>query len=141
MDFGCARKAGCLLTAQVLSSLLARARRTVVLVMVGVFALFLAVQLILHFLIVRASVSSKARPVEGPQVAGALRRAASRQNLQALLPDAPDARREAQPEARRRSSALSSALRHAPAPGADAEEGVRSGRHVHFGADVEKVCY
>jgi hypothetical protein len=112
--------------------------------MVGVFALFLAVQLILHFLIVRASVSSKARPVEGPQVAGALRRAASRQNLQALLDgtsSAPDARREAQPEARRRSSVLSSALRHAPAPGADAEEGSRSGRRVHFGAELEKVCY
>ena len=42
-------------------------------------------QLVVHFLIVRASVSSKAHPVEGPHAAGALRRAASKANLQQLV--------------------------------------------------------
>ena len=54
--------------------------------MCGVFAVFMLSQLGLHFRIVRASVAAKARPVEGPHAAGALRRAASRANLQAMMP-------------------------------------------------------
>jgi hypothetical protein len=61
-------------------------RLAVLYVMCGVFAVFMLSQLGLHFRIVRASVAAKARPVEGPHAAGALRRAASRANLQAMMP-------------------------------------------------------
>ena len=59
--------------------------RVVTVVMLGVLVLSLSAHLAMHFRIVRASVSSKARPVEGPAAAGALRRAASRANMAAMM--------------------------------------------------------
>jgi hypothetical protein len=63
--------------------------RTVTVIMLAVLALFLWAHVTMHFRIVRASVSSKARPVEGPGQAGALRRAASKANLAAMMAAGP----------------------------------------------------
>ena len=53
--------------------------------MLGVLVLTQSAHLAMHFRIVRASVSSKARPVEGPDAAIALRRAASKANMAAMM--------------------------------------------------------
>ena len=101
--------------------------RVVTIIMLGVLAIFLAAHLSMHFRIVRASVSSKARPVEGPAAAGALRRAASRANLAAMMaagelaaPSGLDAARPVQSR-----SALRGATR--------AQGSNNAGHHVHFG--------
>lgn len=91
-------------------------------VMLGVLVVFVTAHFSMHFRIVRASVSSKARPVEGPAAAGALRRAASRANLEAMAAAAGPSEATQQPALHRRS-----ALR-----GANVEN-YASGRHVHFG--------
>ena len=102
--------------------------RVVTLVMLGVLAVFLAAHLTMHFKIIRASVSSKARPVEGPAAAGALRRAASKSNLAAVLAAGAAeflSGSETQPVQRR------SALRGSRAQAGSAP--FLPGRHIRFG--------
>ena len=102
--------------------------RIVTLITLGVLAAFLSAHLAMHFRIVRASVSSKARPVEGPAAAGALRRAASKANLAAMMAagasEFPNGLEPAQPTQRR------SAMR---VPRANTVAAETPGRHVRFG--------
>lgn len=90
--------------------------RTVTVIMLGVLALFLWAHVTMHFKIVRASVSSKARPVEGPGQAGALRRAASKANLAAMMAagptEFPSGLEPAQPMQRRSAFRVPDAGRH-----------------------------
>lgn len=102
--------------------------RVVTVVMLGVLAVFLGSHLAMHFTIVRASVSSKARPVEGPAAAGALRRAASKANLAAMMA-AGEAEFPSGLEATQQAVQRRSALRGTRAPHA----GDAGGRHIRFG--------
>ena len=106
--------------------------KLVTVIMLGVLVLCLSAHLAMHFRIVRASVSSKARPVEGPAAAGALRRAASKANLAAMMAAGatelvPASGIEAmqQPGVQRRS-----AMRGARA---QANSNSNAGQHVQFG--------
>ncbi len=128
-----------------------RGRVAVLCVMAGVFAAFLALQLLVQFHIVRASVCSKARPVEGPDVATALRRAASKANLQALLSQqqqqqqqhgkaavAEGAAGTHAPAAASAATPRRSAMRRGGVPRALGELPAAHGNRVHFGgADLE----
>ena len=122
-------------------------------VLSGIFAVFIGFQVVLEFQIVRASVSSKARPVEGPQYAAALRRAASRANLAAMLP--PDglegpgggpqidpAREKYSKDASAGAALRRTAMRHAStvADGVEVTPAA-GGRHVHFPTDTELGRY
>ena len=95
-------------------------------------------QLVVHFLIVRASVSSKAHPVEGPHAAGALRRAASKANLQQLVENSVGGVLGAAATGlQRRRSALRRNGQHGGAEGAGdgtPEEQNNARRRVHFTA-------
>ena len=105
--------------------------RVVTVVMLGVLVLSLSAHLAMHFRIVRASVSSKARPVEGPAAAGALRRAASKATLAAMMAAGatelvPASGLEATQPGAQRLSAMRGAR-------AQANSNSNAGQHVHFG--------
>ena len=107
--------------------------RTTTIAMAGVLGLFLAAQGLIYFHMVRASVACKARPVEGPEAAGALRRAASKANLAAMAP------LEANALGTNSGVRPGGLLRRSALRGAN-EARTHDGRHVTFCAAADLAC-